>query len=69
MLCAAITDLSSSNSSSNNLSEMVFALSYNVLCRVVFGDKLGGGAGVYQGRRSWFHGTMPETNDGKKTGG
>ncbi|PKU84469.1 Cytochrome P450 71A6 [Dendrobium catenatum] len=67
MLCNAITDLSSSNSSSINLSEMVFALSYNVLCRVVFGGKLGGGAGVYQGRRSWFHGTMPETHDGLYT--
>ncbi|KAI0504312.1 hypothetical protein KFK09_015264 [Dendrobium nobile] len=63
MLCAAITDLYSSNSSSINLSEMVFALSYNVLCRVVFGDKLGGGAGVYQGRRSWFHGVMAETQN------
>ncbi|KAI0493607.1 hypothetical protein KFK09_023726 [Dendrobium nobile] len=35
MLCAAITDLSSSNSSSINLSEMVFALSSNVLSEMV----------------------------------
>ncbi|XP_020597615.1 cytochrome P450 71A9-like [Phalaenopsis equestris] len=61
-LSAAITELSS-KSSLINLSEMISALSYNVLCRVVFGDKLGGGAGVYRGQRSLSHGVMAETQN------
>ncbi|KAK8954611.1 Cytochrome P450 71A9 [Platanthera zijinensis] len=40
---------------------MVFALSYNVMCRTVFGDRHGGGAGVYHGRRNWFREVMAET--------
>lgn len=58
MLSAAIDELSSSPV---DLSEMVFALSYNVMCRTVFGDRHGAGAGVYRGRRNWFREVMAET--------
>ncbi|KAG0479799.1 hypothetical protein HPP92_010657 [Vanilla planifolia] len=46
-----------------DLSSMVFALSSNVACRAVFGEKHSGGEGVYEGSRSWLHGIVKEAQD------